>query len=371
MGALFVAFLLAMFPMLLGWRWMLALLPALRVGALALKAALLACRRAVTGHELRAFSDRTGQVWIRAHDLRRALDLDRSDGWMARAYPAGFRRANPRLPAYYIQPEVVRRHWSGSHRITVNRFLNWMERELVPFQQKCGAGEPMAHPPERAAKARSSSGRRPPVRWRAMLQGIPRYALEHDRRYTILELAAMAPGLDPQPGVAPMPGGKQLRLAGELGYGSTLRVERMLARHPDIEGLELDSPGGRAAEGFALGRLARDLGLDTFVHAGCASACVLVFAGGRERFVGEPARFGLHRSGVAWRAAEDGLSETDREMRRFLLGQGVAPGFVEKGLQPCSSRCGSRASRRCWRAGWGRAHGILPCARCATDLAGE
>lgn len=95
MGALFVAFLLAMFPMLLGWRWMLALLPALPVGALALKAALLACRRAVTGHELRAFSDRTGQVWIRAHDLRRTLDLDRGDGWMARAYPAGFRRAKP------------------------------------------------------------------------------------------------------------------------------------------------------------------------------------------------------------------------------------------------------------------------------------
>jgi len=33
MGALFVAFLLAMFPMLLGWLWMLALLPALPVGA--------------------------------------------------------------------------------------------------------------------------------------------------------------------------------------------------------------------------------------------------------------------------------------------------------------------------------------------------
>lgn len=110
MGALFVAFLLAMFPMLLGWLWMLALLPALPVGALALKVASLTCRRAVTGHdrsdlgetvhgfaghELRAFSDRTGQVWIRAHDLRRTLDLDRGDGWMARAYPAGFRRAKP------------------------------------------------------------------------------------------------------------------------------------------------------------------------------------------------------------------------------------------------------------------------------------
>jgi len=64
--------------------------------------ASLTCRRAVTGHdrsdlgetvhgfaghELRAFSHRTGPVWIRAHDLRRTLDLGRSDGWMARARP--------------------------------------------------------------------------------------------------------------------------------------------------------------------------------------------------------------------------------------------------------------------------------------------
>jgi hypothetical protein len=450
MGVLFVVLLLAIFPMLFGWRWMLALVPMLVIGALALKAASLIGRRAVTGHdrrdigetvygftghELRAFSDRTGQVWIRAHDIRRALDLDRSDGWMARAYPKGFRRVNPQLPAYYIQPEAVRRHWRGSHQITVNRFLSWMERELVPLQQKRNAIEPYAHPPEQVAQAGSSFGMRQPVCWRAMLLAIPRYgrahwrgehgliqsaflgggvallvgalaiyepnptnlvhhyraiaiiwigllsilgltalwwgvgvwrsaprwieaersipvgiglaiagavavmffvgqAVEHDRRFTMLEFATMAANLDPKPTVSLMPDSKLLQLEGEMGYGSTLLVERMLSKHPGIEGIELNSPGGRAAEGFALARLVRDLGLNTYVRANCASSCVLVFAGGRERFVGEQARFGLHRSGVRWREAEEGLSETDREMRGFLLGQGIAPEFVEKGLKP-------------------------------------
>ncbi len=450
MGVLFVVLLLAIFPMLFGWRWTLALIPVLVGGALAVKAASMIGRRAVTGHdrrdigetvygfaghELRTFSDRAGQVWIRAHDIRRALDLDRSDGWMARAYPKGFRRANPRLPAYYIQPEIVRRHWSGSHQMTVNRFLSWMERELVPLQQKRNEIEPYAHPPEKAAKAEASSGEGQRVGWQTMLQAIPRYgrahwrgehglmqsaflggviaglvgvlvtyepnptnlvhhyraiaiiwivwlsalgltalwwgvgvwrsaprwieaersvlvglgfamagavavmyfvgqALERDRRYTILEFATMAADLDPKPRVLLMPGGKRLQLEGEMGYGSTLLVERLLGKYPGIEGIELNSPGGRAAEGFALARLVRDLGLNTYVRADCASACVLVFAGGRERFVGEQARFGLHRSGVDWRTADEGLSETDREIQRFLLGQGVAPGFVEKGLQP-------------------------------------
>lgn len=80
--------------------------------------------------------------------------------------------------------------------------------------------------------------------------------------------------------------------------------------------------------------MASPLGLNTYVRDKFASACVLVFAGGRERFVGEAARFGLHRSGVHWREAAEGLSETDREISRFLREQGVALEFVEKGLKP-------------------------------------
>ena len=91
------------------------------------------------GHEIRAFSDGDGQVWLRARDVRHALGLERTDKWMARAYPAGYRRAHPRADSWFIHPETVRRHWGGSMRIDVNRFIHWMERELVPLQQKRAA----------------------------------------------------------------------------------------------------------------------------------------------------------------------------------------------------------------------------------------
>jgi len=101
----------------------------------------------------------------------------------------------------------------------------------------------------------------------------------------------------------------------------------------EIEGIELDSPGGSAAEGFALAALVRDRGLDTFVRADCASACVLVFAGGRERLAAPSARFGLHRSGVTWQRGDRGVSATDLAMERFFRERGVTDGFIARALE--------------------------------------
>ena len=64
------------------------------------------------------------------------LQLERSDRWMTQAYPQGYREAHPKVKAYYVQPEVVRRHWAGSHRIEINGFLSWMDRELVFIQSR-------------------------------------------------------------------------------------------------------------------------------------------------------------------------------------------------------------------------------------------
>ena len=48
----------------------------------------------------------------------------------------GYREAHPKVKAYYVQPGVVRRHWAGSHRLEINRFLSWMDRELVFIQSR-------------------------------------------------------------------------------------------------------------------------------------------------------------------------------------------------------------------------------------------
>ena len=377
------------------------------------------------GHELRAFCDGDGQVWIRARDVGHLLGLERSDAWMAQAYPEGFSRAHPKVAAWYIRPDTIRRHWAGSTRVDVNRFLAWMQRELVPLQIRRNALAGAAIPKE----ASGHGSRRMPAlagitgyfasHWRGdqrflhvalsgallallvghVLNDIPapadlvehyrRYALllifqllggtllcawwgvgvwrstrrwlgaersllvgflcamggmtallyafdrmaDRDQQMTLLTLGIMAADLGPKPAVTVAADGKRLSLAGEMGFGTTNLVRAALKRHPGIEGIELDSPGGSAAEGFALAALVRDRKLDTYVQADCASACVLVFAGGRERLAAPSARFGLHRSGVTWQRGDRGVSPTDLAMERFFRERGVADDFIEKVLQ--------------------------------------
>ena len=125
----------------------------------------------------------------------------------------------------------------------------------------------------------------------ALLYAFDRMA-DRDQQMTLLTLGIMAADLGPKPAVTVAADGKRLSLAGEMGFGTTNLVRAALKRHPGIEGIELDSPGGSAAEGFALAALVRDRELDTYVQADCASACVLVFAGGRERLAAPSAASG-------------------------------------------------------------------------------
>jgi len=386
------------------------------------------------GHELLAFSDDNGQIWIRARDVRKVLQLERSDRWMARAYPHGYREAHPKVKAYYVQPEVVRRHWAGSHRIEINRFLSWMDRELVFIQSRRasasqatlpGLPQPRSKPPGKIPtgimggmlRAVSSyvvahwNGSHTLLQtlllgggiallvillifalprpsnavahyqtmgiigifqlagpmavvfwwgmgvWRSTLSWVQSersrvFALftttfgmsmmlvaldmlvERDTQYSLADLVMIAADSDPRPEIKLEAGGTHLSLKGPLGFGTTSKVARMLKDHPNIEGIELHSPGGRADEGLALGKLIRARGLVTYVRHGCASACVTAFSGGRFREAANSARFGLHRSGFHWRKATDSWQPIDLRVREFMLGQGVDRGFVTKGMEP-------------------------------------
>ena len=381
------------------------------------------------GHEIRAFSDDDGQVWLRARDVRHALGLERTDKWMARAYPAGYRRAHPGAGSWFIHPETVRRHWGGSMRIDVNRFIHWMERELVPLQQKRAAlvregGHAAEDFVESAEEQRSLS----PIRalthylgshwrgehhflqialsggvlallishvlltepafsslathyrryatiylselligtlmsawwgvgvWRAsrrwldgersllvglvfaiggmtmLLYAFDRVA-QRDHHMTLFALTKMVIDVGSKPTITISTNGTRLLLAGEMGFGTTNLVRSLLKQHPKIKGIELNSPGGSAAEGFALAELVRDRSFDTYVREDCASACVLVFAAGTERRLAPTARFGLHRSGVEWRTDEDPRSPIDRAMEQFFRDRGVSDEFIAKTLQ--------------------------------------
>ena len=381
------------------------------------------------GHEIRAFCDGDGQVWLRARDVRHALGLERTDKWMARAYPAGYRRAHPNAGSWFIDPETVRRHWGGSMRIDVNRFIHWMERELVPLQQKRAALlHEGGHAAENFVESAAEQPTPSPIRalihyvgshWRgeqhflqiALSGGIlallishvlltePAFAdlAAHYRRYatiylgelligtlmsawwgvgvwrasrrwldgersllvglvfaiggmtmllyafdrvaqrdqhmTLFALTKMVIDVGSKPTITISTNGTRLLLAGEMGFGTTNRVRSLLKQHPKIKEIELNSPGGSAAEGFALAELVRDLSFDAYVREDCASACVLVFAAGTERRLATTARFGLHRSGVGWSTDEHPPSPIDRAMEQFFRDRGVSNEFIAKMLQ--------------------------------------
>jgi ATP-dependent protease ClpP protease subunit len=90
--------------------------------------------------------------------------------------------------------------------------------------------------------------------------------------------------------------GRALVLSGELGVGSSSKVEAQLEQAPDVTTVVLESPGGRMAEAVAIGRLIRERKLNTYVETHCESACTLIFLAGAERAGTPDAQIGFHRA---------------------------------------------------------------------------
>jgi hypothetical protein len=89
-------------------------------------------------------------------------------------------------------------------------------------------------------------------------------------------------------------------------------------------GLVINSPGGSVYEARELGRFLRANGLRTAVDRICTSACVDVFAGGVERYVGRDAKLGIHQSRVPSRySSHEGGQLYVAESFRYLREMGV------------------------------------------------
>jgi hypothetical protein len=103
----------------------------------------------------------------------------------------------------------------------------------------------------------------------------------------------------------------------------------------------LSSPGGNLNQAMLMGEIIRARGLSTAVGAAnssgqvgpayCASACVLVYAGGKTRYGVQGSRLGVHRF-VATAQADDPVADTQRT-QGFVLGymtkMGVSSAVVE------------------------------------------
>jgi hypothetical protein len=103
----------------------------------------------------------------------------------------------------------------------------------------------------------------------------------------------------------------------------------------------LSSPGGDLDQAIIIGEIIRSHGLDTAVGtiggAGevapsyCASACVLVYAGGRSRFGVAGSKLGVHRF-VTTRPVDDPVADTQRTtgaLLTYFTRMGVSPAVLE------------------------------------------
>lgn len=128
------------------------------------------------------------------------------------------------------------------------------------------------------------------------------------------------------------------------GTADALRSVLDAAKRPLVT-LVIHSPGGSVDDAIAMARLVRERRMDTRVPADgyCASACPLLFAGGRERRAGAGAWIGVHQvyaaerpAGVPWRDRDRSISEiqaTTASCQELLLDMGVDPAVWIKAMR--------------------------------------
>lgn len=158
--------------------------------------------------------------------------------------------------------------------------------------------------------------------------------VDMERQYLITEWYPIVTDRDPKPEITFDSYNRRIILKGDLGFGTTNRLRAVLNEHPEATGIELDSPGGRALEGIAARDLVRKHGLDTYVQRDCASACVSVYMGGRNRYITARGRMGLHRSGFQWKADDGKMNPSDESEAQYMRQMGIDEGFIQRSLAP-------------------------------------
>lgn len=119
-----------------------------------------------------------------------------------------------------------------------------------------------------------------------------------------------------------------LHVRGTLEIGITARVADMLAEHPQVSGIILDSGGGQIYEGRGLARLIRENQIATYSLEQCVSSCTIAFIAGTTRTLGDNARLGFHQyKNYAVLPAVDIAEEHARDIALFKT-QGISDVFL-------------------------------------------
>ena len=94
-----------------------------------------------------------------------------------------------------------------------------------------------------------------------------------------------------------------------IHYSDIGVLRAQLQENPGISELVLNSEGGSLSTALEMGRIIADFNLATSVRRSCMSACVILFAAGRDRTAKNGALVGLHRPYTRADSLEDYYSE--------------------------------------------------------------
>lgn len=123
-----------------------------------------------------------------------------------------------------------------------------------------------------------------------------------------------------------------IHLQGGLGFGVSKEISKILKKNPRIEGIILDSIGGRIYEGRELAKLISAYSLDTYSLKGCYSAATIAFIAGEKRFLGIGANLAYHQYHMDYEGLDAYADMKEEQAKDLLLfrQQGVKSEFLER-----------------------------------------
>ena len=123
-----------------------------------------------------------------------------------------------------------------------------------------------------------------------------------------------------------------LKMQGRIDRGDLRKLRATVGRNQSVEGLELDSPGGNVAAAMEIGRYLVGTSLFVRVEEECSSACFLIFAAARAKFVTTNARIGVHSASIAGKETAQAALATV-SIARLSAEFGAPPEVVGKLVQ--------------------------------------
>ena len=134
-----------------------------------------------------------------------------------------------------------------------------------------------------------------------------------------------------------LPGTTEVEFRGGLRAACTNDLKRILVAHPQIEALDIESPGGRISEARKMIQLVHQHGLATYTSQYCLSAATLVLMSGKERLASKKARIGFH-AGRLPGATSLQRREMDNLVRTTMQSAGVSQQFIDRVLATPSDK---------------------------------